>query len=223
MHRAALHGVVELHPRRRAPGRGEEEQIGIDLLGEAQRGQNVCAIVIDAELGQPGIGLRALIEAVDAGGVVAGSDARATDGEPQAVRSVELAQDRVAVPWIELREKVARGIGEGSAEAENVLIPSVRVDPDDRTGIGSGRFPAGAIKFGKAPRLGSDAGLQLRRLAGGLTPRARSGGQGRGGVAGELKKITASTWWQRGHVFLAPRSRSASCLSGEPAQPVTSG
>jgi hypothetical protein len=67
------HGVAVLHPSGRAPGRGEEKEVGIGGERGAQRGQNVIAVAVDAEMLEVGIG-GAIVVAVCGSAVITGAD-----------------------------------------------------------------------------------------------------------------------------------------------------
>jgi hypothetical protein len=80
------------HPGRRAPGSGEEKEVGLNGGCFTKRRQNVCAVVLDAEVGKTGVRRLGVVEGIGGAGVVTGADAGAGDREVQTGRREELLE-----------------------------------------------------------------------------------------------------------------------------------
>src|SRR5579859_5407582 len=109
--------------------------------------------MIYGEMRQLRIGLRALVEAVDVSGVIAGSDAGAADRKAEAFRAEELFHERNTIGGGHFAEEIAGGVGKGCAEAENLLKARRRVDANLAQSARVGIFPNGCL----------DGGIFLRR------------------------------------------------------------
>jgi hypothetical protein len=128
-HGAAQHRVVEFHPARRTPRRGEEEQVGIHVARLTEDWKNIFAVVVHGKSREVGIGV-AVIKAVDFRGVVARADAGAVNVEGHLGGMEHLVEQLLAGWSRELVEHVAGGVGEGAAETKNFLVPRRGVQQD---------------------------------------------------------------------------------------------
>ena len=179
-HGAAQHGVVGLHPSRRAPGRGEKEELGIGLARLAQHGQDVSLVVIDGELFQVGIGRGAVVVAVDGARVVAGTDGGAADIERHLSGSEEVVHHGRALGFVHLAEDVAGRIGERGAEAKHLLARGGGVKHDGGCGHGGGGLPTQRIERGVALVAICCPGAD-RAVGRGCRPQRQARGQGQSG------------------------------------------
>lgn len=169
-HRAAEKGFVRLHPAGRAPRRGKQEEIGIGLLSGTQHWQDVSLVMIDTEMGEVGIWLRGVIEAVCAERIVAGAHACAADRHSEAVTADEIVEELLATRGIHAAEEIAGGISEGSAKTENALKAQGGVNFDYWPEGRGRRLPGRNRGFAEAVFSCRDPCTQSRYGACGKTP-----------------------------------------------------
>jgi len=112
--------------------------------------------MVDGEFLELGIGLCALVKAVDVPRIVAGPDAGAADIQGHFAGSEELVHDLFAGRIWHLAQDIAGRIGESAAESEN-LLPCRARSEGDRVGRNLG------------------CGLPRQRFALRITPVAKGG------------------------------------------------
>ena len=124
--RASNHGTGGFHPSGRAPGAGDDSELGIDGKSFAEHWNYVLAITIDGEVFHLWIGFprRHIVIAVICERKVAGTHGLAQNGQADALLRVkELLEERRSLSWREfLREKPGGRVGERGAEAVHFLV-----------------------------------------------------------------------------------------------------
>ena len=104
---------------------------GFDLPRLAHHRDDVLAVVVDGEILQrPVVGR--LVVGVAGDGIVAGADAGAADIEVHPGGGEEVDEELLPRVGRKLVEEVARGVGEGGAEAEDLLVLLLGVHLHDR-------------------------------------------------------------------------------------------
>ena len=147
--RVALHvRAAVLHPAGRDPGAGPEVEVGPDLQGGLDEGDQLLLIARNRELGHRVVAGR-VVERVPAHRVVAGPDRHPAVDELRARLRVEEELHRAGhLIGGENRERVPSHLVEGSAEPVKPLVLGVLID--DQPGRSTGhlgdlpRHPVGA-------------------------------------------------------------------------------
>src|SRR6185437_13577571 len=119
--------------------------------------------MLNAELLQLRIGVRALVKRVSAGGVVAGSNASAADRHAKARWPEEFREQGASFLLVQFAEQVARRVCERSAESQDLLVAFCGIQLNGGRAVGRRRAPlrhCGLLKF---LALGSGPGLHASR------------------------------------------------------------
>jgi hypothetical protein len=157
-HAAVVVGLRPLHPRGRAPGRGEELQVGTDRHRGLDVGDEDPLVTRDRKVLHRVVVL-GLVQAVPLEGVVVGADRHPAEAETQAVLGVEdLVEHHPSLRLAQPGERLPAVLVEAAAEALDPLEPG-REQLEIRLAGGLGRdsplLPAGRLR-GRDPvdRLG---------------------------------------------------------------------
>src|SRR5208283_220342 len=178
------------------------------LLRLPQHRQNAFAVMIDGEALQFRVGIRAFVKTIGESRIVARADARASNGKPQTILSVELAEQRLPFFRGKLREQIAGGIGESAAKSENFLKSLARINADSSHGRFGDRAPSFEFNLLQFAVVGSNPGLHPHRRT---SPKRACVARRERSSGGKLQKVPASAM---GHGFLLCGNTQAEHLRG---------